>query len=44
MGELIDELNQDKNVEKMIMSDMKIGDIYKERIQVLILLLTSRFR
>lgn len=41
MGELIDELNQDKNFEKMILTDMKIGDIYKERIQVSWLFLSN---
>ena len=33
-NELVNELNQDKNFEKMIITDMKIGDIYKERIKV----------
>lgn len=34
MSELMGELNQDKDYEKMIYSDCKIGDVYKERVQV----------
>ena len=34
MGELMDELNQDKDFEKMMMSDTKIGEVYRNRIKV----------
>jgi len=32
--ELVEELNNDKDVPRMIITETKIGDIYKERIDV----------
>ena len=36
-AELVEELNNDKDVELMILTDTKVGDVYKERINVLLL-------
>ena len=35
INELIQDLNNDKDVEKLILSDCKVGDIYKERVKVM---------
>jgi hypothetical protein len=34
MIELINELNCDKDVEKMILAEQKVGEIYLERVNV----------
>lgn len=34
MMELVDELNSEKDINRMILTDMKIGDIYKKRQEV----------
>lgn len=36
INELVEELNQDKDIERMILTETKIGEVYKQRVDVLI--------